>query len=87
MIKLKKLHNVGIRIIGIVMMFLGLTGARALHVDTPTDAPFRIKKVYEPKGRTPASFKQEPIPKVSPVPAPEKSQFPWLFRFSRKSTR
>lgn len=87
MTKIKKQLNHGLKICAWVLVFFGLTGARKMHVETPSDAPFRIKKVYEPKGRAPASFNQDVVPKATPVPEPEKSQFPWLFRFSRKSTR
>lgn len=87
--KIKKLLN-GIML---VLLAFAATGARSLPVETTkTDAPFRIKKVYEPKRRSPASV-EESLPKKEPAktePGKEdadKNQLPWRILFSRKSTR
>ncbi|MCM0607085.1 MAG: hypothetical protein KA715_13430 [Xanthomonadaceae bacterium] len=84
--KQKKQRKLGM-ILVLTLMFTVLTGARTKSVETSTDAPFRIKKVYEPKKRSPASIEPSALPTAEPLKEPEKDQFPWLLRFSRKSTR
>lgn len=88
--KQKKQHKLGM-ILVLTLMWTALSAARSLPVEKADNGKFRIKKVYEPmKKRSPASVEPEVLPTAEPVkePAPDdKNQFPWRWRFSRKSTR